>query len=158
MSYLPETYRPRHFAYIDRWDECGHTFKVYVIDCGLDPVARPPADSVLTSARLSVRKLLGETESKNPIERLGYCIVHMGQDAVWLLVDWWVSGGIVCQRMLSAPLTQPDLFTATNASALACVWELVVIAHERDAWVRHVMTAQPDYQAYLQDTLPAGRY
>lgn len=41
---------------------------------------------------------------------------------------------------------------------LACVWELVVTAHERDAWVRHMLTARPDAPTYLADALPQGRY
>ncbi|AZS77027.1 hypothetical protein ELS24_00430 [Achromobacter spanius] len=53
----------------------------------------------------------------------------------------------------------PDQFLTTNAAtALACVWELVVTTHERNAWVRHMLTAQPDARAYLADVLPAGRY
>lgn len=133
-------------------------FKVYVIDCSADPVAQPVADHVLAAARVSVRKLLDALDSEEPWHQLGFCIVHMGQDAVWLLVDWWVPGGIVCQRMLSAPLARPDFFTAVNAPALACVWELVVTAHERNAWVSHMMIARPDPQAYLMDILPRGLY
>ncbi|WP_420626789.1 hypothetical protein [Candidatus Poriferisodalis sp.] len=37
----------------------------------------------------------------------------------------------------------------------ACVWELAVHAHERDAFVVHVLNPPdgPDYDAYLADTL-----
>jgi len=157
-NWKAEAYLSRHIAYIETWNDDGHAFKVYAIDCAPKPVAPTPEESVLASARESVRQLLNNLESEDPTQRLGFCIVHMGQEAVWLLLDWWVPGGIVCQRMLSAPLAQPNLFTTTDAPALACVWELVVIAHERDAWVRHMMTASPDCQAYLQDRLPAGRY
>jgi hypothetical protein len=37
--------------------------------------------------------------------------------------------------------------------AIACVWELAVLDHERRAWVRHVLARPhgPDAGAYLRD-------
>ena len=62
-------------------------------------------------------------------------------------------GGIVCQKLLSAPLSSPADFKTVQAPFLACVWELAVIGHERDAWVRNMMRAAPDAQGYLADRL-----
>ena len=40
---------------------------------------------------------------------------------------------------------------------IGCVWELPPIAHERDAWVRHMLVPdQPDLSAYLADFMPDG--
>ena len=77
---------------------------------------------------------------------------------MWLLVDWWRAGGIVCQKLLSAPLSSPADFKTVQAPFLACVWELAVIGHERDAWVRNMMRAAPDAQGYLADRLAPGEY
>ena len=42
---------------------------------------------------------------------------------------------------------------ATPEDPIACVWDLSVIAHEREAWIRH-MLAKPsgvDAEGYLGD-------
>jgi hypothetical protein len=43
-----------------------------------------------------------------------------------------------------------------NGSWMGCVWELAIVAHERDAWVRHMLApGQPDLDGYLADSLSA---
>ena len=49
-----------------------------------------------------------------------------------------------------------ERITLADRPAFACVWELAVIAHERDAWVRTMLTDTPDAQAWHRDLLPAG--
>ena len=158
MTLPPEPYSPRRIATLGVWREAGHSIKAYGIH--RDPNAAGPilSDPVTASVRAAVRDVLDEHAGGPRTHGLGYCIAHVGEEAVWLLVDWWISGGIVCQRMLSAPLARPDAFAPVNAPALACVWELAVIAHERDAWVRHMLTERPDADGYLHDMLAAGRY
>ncbi|MFD4836363.1 hypothetical protein ACFWP0_02570 [Achromobacter sp. NPDC058515] len=158
MAQLPEPYLARRIAHIDTWLEAGHSIKVYGIH--RDPERAGPilSDTIAAAVRAAVQEVLAENAADEHSHGLGFCIVHVGQEAVWLLVDWWISGGIVCQRMLSAPLAQPENFTPVSGPALACVWELVITAHERNAWVRHMLTAEPDARCYLEDLLPAGRY
>lgn len=52
----------------------------------------------------------------------------------------------------------PWRFDSLRDTGLAmCVWELQVIQHEREAWLRHVLTpsGRHDVPAYLADVLPA---
>lgn len=158
MSLPPEPYLPRRIAPIDTWRTTHHAIKVYGIH--RDPDAAPPLLSapVIDAAQAAVHRVLDEHADQARSHGLGFCIVHVGEEAVWLLVDWWVSGGIVCQRMLSAPLADPSHFIPVSTPALACVWELVITAHERNAWVRHMLTTAPDSGAYLNDLLPSGQY
>lgn len=158
MTLTPEPYAPRRIAPLGVWREAGHSIKAYGIHRDAELAGPILTDAVTASVRAAVRDVLSVHRGDPRGHGLGYCIAHVGDEAVWLLVDWWISGGIVCQRMLSAPLAQPDRFTPVTAPALACVWELAVIAHERDAWVRHMLTERPDADAYLQAVLPAGRY
>ncbi|WP_025135470.1 hypothetical protein [Achromobacter sp. DH1f] len=158
MPLPPEPYAPRHIAHLDTWHSESHATKIYTIHCDSDNAGPILSDSVIASVRVAVDAVLAEQAADPRSHGLGFCIAHVGEEAVWLLVDWWISGGIVCQRMLSAPLADPGRFMPVMAPALACVWELVVTAHERDAWVRHMLTARPDAQAYLDDILAAGRY
>ena len=148
----PEPYLPRRIAPQGLWSDDERTLKAYAIQ--RDPDASSPmlADVVATAARAAALQVLREQAGPRDHD-LGYVIVHVGEEAVWLLVDWWITGGIVCQRMLSAPLARPTQFEPVAAPALACVWELAVIAHERDAWIRHMLREAPDAQGYLDDQM-----
>lgn len=158
MTLAPEPYLPRRIAHLDTWHTAGHAIKTYGIHRDPNRAAPILSDEDMAVVRATVQNMLTEHASDDRSHGLGFCIVHIGEEAVWLLLDWWIAGGIVCQRMLSAPLAQPTQFAPVSTPALACVWELAVIAHERDAWVRHMLTARPDAPAYLNDVLPAGTY
>ncbi len=82
---------------------------------------------------------------------LGFVVVHHGAESVWLLLDRW-EGDIVNQHTWSAGLDDPSAFTPVPPGGpTACVWELVVHSHERDALVRHILDPLdgPDADAYL---------
>ena len=86
---------------------------------------------------------------------VGFVIVHHGSEQVWLLADRW-HGDVACQHTFFAPLNDPTSFEPVpQGGPTACVWELAVHAHERDAFVAHVLNPPdgPDYDAYLVDTL-----
>lgn len=158
MDLAPEPYLPRRIAHLEHWRGAGHEIKIYGIHRDVTSTAPMLADDTLAAVRTATRDVLEACARDTRSHGLGFCIVHVGEEAVWLLVDWWTSGGILCQRMLSAPLAQPGVFKPVSAPALACVWELVVTAHERNAWVRHMLTTIPNPSAYGDDVLPAGSY
>jgi hypothetical protein len=40
---------------------------------------------------------------------------------------------------------------------IGCVWELSPLHHERNAWVRHILTGDsPDLDGYVADSMPSG--
>lgn len=85
----------------------------------------------------------------------GFLTIHMGNEAVWLLVDLWVND-ILRHFLFRAPVNAPTQFgEAPKDGTMACVWELTVFVHERDAWIRHAMQQpeEPNYEVYLSDGL-----
>lgn len=93
-------------------------------------------------------------------ERHGVAVLtmHMGLQGFWVLVDWWAHGDVLMHRHMRAPVEQPgDLRDAAADGFGPCVWELAVQAHERGAWLRHVLARRggPDLAAYLRDGLDA---
>ena len=145
-------------AFIDQWREDGLAIKAYAIQRNPDPAVALLSDEVAAAARRTSMTVLQDSARDSRATGLGFCIVHVGEEAVWLLVDWWISGGILCQRMYSAPLDQPKQFQPVQGPFIACVWELEVTAHERGAWMRHVLRDDPDSAAYLADVMAAGSY
>lgn len=85
----------------------------------------------------------------------GFLILHHGEEAMWFLVDCWVED-VLHQQLFFSDLDDVENFrVAPPNHEIGCVWELPVIAHERDVWVKHIMTdpAKADYDAYLADVL-----
>ncbi|MEM9385586.1 MAG: hypothetical protein AAGA68_11040 [Pseudomonadota bacterium] len=93
-----------------------------------------------------------------PHHGLGYLIVHIGAQRVWLLLHWWHGEDIVLAHLASAPLGSGQFRSERGQPFHACVWEHVVIHHEREVWVRHMLTTQPDPTGYLEDQLADGDY
>lgn len=87
--------------------------------------------------------------------RYGFFIVHPGDQAVWALNQIWMDD-ILRQFVFYAPVDNPTNFSTSPWPGFnACVWDLGVTIHERDAWVKHVMAdpQQPQFDAYLNDSL-----
>jgi hypothetical protein len=86
---------------------------------------------------------------------LGYLMYHAGEDGNWFLLRAWVEGdiqvGMICAD-------SGDGFKTLSVPACECVWEAVISHHERDAWVKNMMSAKPDPDAYLADRLVDGMH
>jgi hypothetical protein len=87
--------------------------------------------------------------------RAGFTIIHEARPACFLQINRWRDGVDLVQTYLTAPHDAPDRWTAVTDGAIGCVWELPVISHERDAWVRHMLGPAdgPHLRAYLDDLL-----
>ena len=87
--------------------------------------------------------------------KFGFVILHKGEDAVWALVHLWVNE-ILRQFVFAAPLSDPARFGESPLPGFnSCVFELEVTRHEREAWIRHVMShpGDPHFEQYMRDTL-----
>jgi hypothetical protein len=96
-----------------------------------------------------------------------FIVVHRsrGDNAAYLNAYSWVwdnvlhfRGAAAAQPALGCPDTDPTHFMVIEDRLwIGCVWELPPIAHERDAWVRHMLLPEkPDLDAYLADFMPDG--
>lgn len=87
---------------------------------------------------------------------LGFVIVHEGTDGVYLLLDAWADDNLLRHHVWRAPHHAPTAFASLAGSdIMACVWELAVIEHERQAWLKWMFGARSDARptAYLADVL-----
>ena len=150
----PGAYRPRTFARRGIHRLGGIDAKLYTILAdGREPIDVGP---VVEYGR---RAVAGSTLDTAGSRGLGYAILHRGEEADWLLLRAWREGDIVAGLLHAdrgaglAPVTEPFV---------ECVWEAVLTAHERDAWVRAAMSgavgADEVAERYLSDALPDGRY
>ena len=145
MNITRTLYHDRPIQHVDNWtiesNENPRFLKVYSIvrseDVTCDPSVVQTCQDIVTSIKL-------------PSEcRYGFATIHVGVEAIWLLVDVWADD-ILHHFLFAASLDSPTKFEPIRDSTMACVWELSVLNFERDAWVRHVMMPErPEYLAYL---------
>lgn len=151
-----EPYAPRRFGSLGEWRIGRFRLKAYGINVRTDPGLPLVAEPIVEAARKHVGRRLAVAERESGHYGLGYVILHEGADAVWLLIDWWIEAEVACHLLSSARKEAPTAFSPVTRPLLACVWEMAPIAHERDAWIRHMLKAGPDPAGYLADRLPDG--
>jgi hypothetical protein len=146
---LIEPYRARRTWPIGIETILGWQLKVY----GITPDGADIPSKVCSAAFGYVRDNVAWPVEEVP--KYGFITIHTGEENVWLLVDLWVND-IMRHFLFCAPLATPTEFGPPPPGGLcACVWELEVTKHERDAWVRHYLSCPqtPDFSGYLSDTI-----
>ncbi|WP_377272809.1 hypothetical protein [Peterkaempfera sp. SMS 1(5)a] len=122
---------------------------------GIDPGVAEAAYAILP-------ELLPEPDGTPPVT---FTVLHRGgDDGAYLNAYSWVwdnalhfAGAAAGQPFLGCPDDDPSHFVRVTVPLIGCVWEVVPILHERDAWVRHVLAPdRPDPDAYLADSVAEG--
>ncbi|MFI8960887.1 hypothetical protein ACIGO8_02135 [Streptomyces sp. NPDC053493] len=112
----------------------GHLLKVYAVEAPgrtvgeaeTDPAVRLAADHLVLGRH---RGSLG----------LAVLLVHAGGDGDYVLVHTWIEGHMSDLAIWTGPAGRPDALRPGRAGLASCVWEAAVLAHEREAFVRHVL-------------------
>jgi hypothetical protein len=82
---------------------------------------------------------------------LSVLVVHAGGDGDYVLVHTWIEGHMSDLAVFTGPAGQPGLLRPGRAGLAPCVWEAALLAHEREAFSRHVL----DGTGPLSDRLAA---
>lgn len=142
-------YVARRIQRLDAWQLNGWSLKVYGISADGSPV-----DEIVQSTAhdfLKHQPIWPQDQQHS----FGFVTIHVGTEAVWLLTDLWFSD-ILRHFVFCAALDTPGKFTdGPKDGTTACVWELEITSHERNAWVEHVLmkTENPSFSEYLGDSL-----
>ena len=102
---------------------------------GLDALPQPPATDERPGA--------------------AFCIMHQGRGADYVVLGWWDRENEMPVRVFVHP-AEEDAWRRARGGESFCVWDLQVIAFERDAYVATVL-AQPQLgvRSYLDSVLEA---
>ena len=88
---------------------------------------------------------------------LGFTIMHRAGDYLLMLLCTWRNTNEVWESIYLKNTDHTASYTALkfddNHKGTYCVWELGIVWHERNAWVRYMESARDDVskQAYLND-------
>ncbi|GLC24537.1 hypothetical protein [Roseisolibacter agri] len=75
---------------------------------------------------------------------VGFLIAHRGRGADYLVLGWWSEENELPVRVLRRDQRPGASWRPARDGESFCVWDLQVIAFERDAWVDTVMTDDAD--------------
>ncbi|GGA90293.1 hypothetical protein GCM10011491_17740 [Brucella endophytica] len=145
------TYSPRaaRFAEVVA---CGPTIiKLSVIEAD---VTFPLPDAAIEAAKATIAGAAYRLTATRHLGA-GFAILHRGEEGLWLLLHWWLEGGIATQIVWRSDLDGEPEFVPAEPLLMACVWELGIIDFERRAWMETVMSGKP-VADYLTRTMPRG--
>jgi hypothetical protein len=142
-------YAPRSLTALPPEESRSWTIKRYAVSA-LRPA---PPDEVLELARRAVDRSL--PDAYPDALSVGYSVVHEDEDGCYVVVGWWSRNRVILHtRTWLADWDDLTTLVEAPAHATACIWELVAMGHERDAWVRHVVQPDiPDIDAFLRSTV-----
>jgi hypothetical protein len=147
MIKLAEPYEPRPIHCLDVWEHAGWRLKLYSIACN-----RPTARAALVdAAQAAARERLPQPAVTPDRYGVGFLGVHDGRGVNFVFVDWWADENELHHHVYISPVDQPDRLEYRTSGSIACVWDLRVMAFERQAWIDTVLAnpAGPDLDAYL---------
>jgi len=149
-----ELYAPREAGFVTLVDRSDAVVKLNAIHAGglaaLETEMVEAARGAIETAELASGATFAETGQLGA----GFAILHVGQEAVWLLMHLWLPGGIASRHLWRADIGRHD-FSPAPDHLMACVWELAVVDFERRAWVDTALAGKP-LSEYFARTLPAG--
>jgi hypothetical protein len=150
---LPE-YKPRAVRCLDLLAFDGWRLKLY----GIAYRGERPGQALLDAAVAAAREWLPRPAVTDDRYGVGFVGAHEGRGDNFVFVDWWGGEDELHHHGWRSGYEEPGRLRASGPDDFtACAWDLVVIGHERTAWVRHVLARAegPDLDAYLGDRLDA---
>lgn len=150
---LSGPYAMRPIRFLEVWEIDGWRMKAYSICYGKD-VAR---SELIDAAQRTARERLRATANGTAHYGVGFVGIHDGKTANFVFVDWWADENELHHHVYVSPTERPgDLEYKTPTGLAACVWDLELMAFERDAWVQTILQAgEPNLEAYLRTRLNA---
>jgi hypothetical protein len=143
-----ETYTPRPVRCVDLWQMGAWRLKLYSIAYNR-PIARLV---VVQAARALVEQHLPHFAQGKTHYGVGFVGIHDGRGAIFVFMDFWAAENELHHHLFVAPADAPDCFEYVTPTGLtACVWDLRVLCHERQAWIDKVLANPqgPDLEGYL---------
>jgi len=125
-------------------------FKIYSI---VHPSNTPPSEAEWEGAKRLVERAIAPYQSAEEETGTGYIIYHKGFDSNYFVVSWWARENMLRMFPYASTLMNPGQFTLVRDGLNICVWDMLIHSHERDAWVKHVLSVpqDPDLKGYVDD-------
>lgn len=147
-----ESYRTRNVEYHGLVKSAGWRTKVYTLTKGK---AFDSAEALAESLSQLGNWLLRSDDYDYDVYKIACLIVHEGDEGVFSILNWWTGEHMLQNFVYYSANDDPQFELMSEDGLTCCVWEMAVIWHERNAWIRHVLRNgdQPRFEDYLGDVL-----
>lgn len=144
---ISEPYSPRSIRFREVREHRGWRIKVYGIRYGDAPLDWPVYEEGLQL----VFDLLPEPAVTADRPGVGFSLAHQGRGVHYLTVNWWDLENELFTQVRVCGFGAGQAWREPTPGEYACVWDLQVIAFERDAYVECVLARpeDPDLEGYL---------
>jgi len=149
-----QPYKKRHFKSLENWQVDDLIIKPYAINKDQHAIN----NDLITKSILYAQQILPSILKEHNHNNMGYAIIHKGDMGIWLLLHCWAYDDIVLSTLAFAQSEQYDFVCYDDKPFHACVWEHVLINHERNAWVENVLCDNSCIGGYLNNRLKDGKY
>lgn len=155
MITLQRPHETRPVRFVEMWEHAGWRMKVYSV-----AYRRPRArERLIDAMKRCATGVIPEPAVDERRYGVGFVYAHDGATGCFGAVNWWQDVTDLQHRsFLTTDTSDPDSLRLAPVDELqVCVWDLAVMAHERDAWYDAVLTNPqgPDLEAYVQRRLDA---
>ncbi|MFJ8644887.1 hypothetical protein ACIRNI_01955 [Streptomyces sp. NPDC093546] len=141
---LAAGYHARAVTPLGTHEAAGHLVKVYAIEAP----GRVVADREKSAALKLAADHLASAGARGSLG-LAVLLVHAGGDGDYTLVHTWIEGYMSDLAIFAGPAGDPGRMRPGRQGLAPCVWEEAVLAHERDAFTRHVLSGDGELEQRL---------
>jgi hypothetical protein len=78
----------------------------------------------------------------------GFAIMHDGAGCEYLIVGWWRNDN---ELFVSVSAKKTNVWVEDATKHSFCLWDLEILWHERNSFIRHLYSGAPDLEAYRKD-------
>jgi hypothetical protein len=151
MLNITQPYEPRPIRFLELWKFDDWRMKVYGIAHGKPA----PRGELIEAAKVVAQRTLTSLANATSHYSVGFLGIHDGRTGNFVFVDWWADENELNHHVYNSPNDDPtQLKDISGSGPAACVWDLRVMAFERDAWLDCILkNPHPDVEAYLQRQL-----
>ncbi len=149
---ISRPYQKRPIQFLELWQHAGWRIKVYGIASGRST----PRNGLIEAAKSVAAERLREVPVSLEHYSVGFLGIHDGRTSNFVFLDWWAEENELHHHVYTSPTNDPAALTyATPTGVIACVWDLRLIAFERQAWLDTVLKRKdgPDLILYLEQQL-----
>ena len=148
---LKETYQKRSIKHLELWEDNGWRIKLY----GITHESRQSEPELIAAAKAAAKEHLPQPAVNPHRYGLGFIGIHQGRSYDFVFICYWNYDTELKHISLMRASSSSTLLEPVGEQELSNdVWDLRVLAFERDAWVKHVLSADTaDADAYLAEQL-----
>jgi hypothetical protein len=132
---LAEEHHDRPARPLGTRETAGHLVKAYALEAPGRTVTEQDTEAALRMAA----DHLASGRQRGSLG-LAVLIVHAGGDGDYVLVHTWIEGDMADLAIFTGPVGRPELLRPGRVGLAPCVWEAALLAHEREAFSRHVLS------------------